>query len=375
MQNNYVLQSRDDEFIYSNDGKEIGIIMAVKTGTAANLTNENLKKVYLHSQDIPIRLYDVKLISRDNWFYDIPAFLGKNDITIFEEGDMVLIDYLASPPARQPFIVSSVQMFTKQETEAGGTPPINSGERYIQTSCGNSIHLRNDGGVVITGGYSLNAPDGSAGNYRVDNPFHFVIGGHQGVAWETGKPIRITLQDKLGSVFRVDNEGTLLFNRPDIKTQATTTEESISSSKTTVVGMVADKDESRGIYNLVVGKEGKEYFGERLSIEVGDSSKGDNRQSAPLTITVAKDITIESKNGDVTVKNNGRSITLTEAGEIKIGDPSATEPLVLGSKLLNLLSQIYAWGTVAGSAVGVPINTFVVPPPGPDMLSLKNKTN
>jgi hypothetical protein len=51
MQNNYVLQSRDDEFVYSNDGKEMGIIMAVKTGTAANITNENLKKIYLHSQD------------------------------------------------------------------------------------------------------------------------------------------------------------------------------------------------------------------------------------------------------------------------------------------------------------------------------------
>lgn len=373
MQNNYVLQSRDDEFVYSNDGKEMGVIMAVKTGTAANITNESLKKIYLHSQNIPIRLYDVKLISRDNWFYDIPAFLGKNDITIFEEGDMVLIDYLASPPARQPFIVSSVQMFTKQQTEAGGTPPINSGERYIQTSQGNSIHLRNDGGVVITGGYSLNAPDGSAGNYRVDNPFHFVMGGYQGVAWETGKPIRITLQDKLGSILRVDNDGTLLFSRPDIKTQATTTEETISSSKTTVVGVIADKDESRGVYNLAVGQTGDEYFGQGLDIKVGDSSKGDKRQSAPLTITVAKDIIIESKNGDITVKNNGRSITLTEAGEIKIGDPSATEPLVLGFKMLQFIGALYADVVKVSAVLGIP--TTADPGLLSQMLSKKNTTD
>lgn len=373
---NVKLVSREDEFEYSDSGKDIGVIEKVSKRAYADITNETVKKVYFHSQEQPIMVYDVKLVTRNLYLYDVPAFFSKNDITVLEEGDTVMIDYMASPPCREPFIVNTVNLYPGQAGVSFQTSvPVNVGERLIQTSKGNSVHLRADGAVCITGGYVLDEKE--EGHYYADNPFHIILGGRQGTMTETGNPARFTIMDKLGVILQSDNSGAVVLRHHNLFQSSNNSNEKASETKNVSVGVDSDIDTYRtGQYNSQVHKTGTEYFGEGLTINVGDSSRAGDLQSAPLTVTVAKAITIESKNGAVTVKNNGRSITLTEDGMIKIGDPtSSTEPLVLGSKLLTALAAIYAWGTAVGSAIGVPLAGFMPEAPGPSMLSQKNKTD
>jgi hypothetical protein len=374
---NVKLVAREDEFEYSDSGKDIGVIEKVSKRAYADITNATVQKVYLHSQQQPIFLYDVKLVTRNLYLYDVPAFFSKNDISVLEIGDTVMVDYMSSPPCREPFIVNTVNLYPGQAAVSFQTSvPVNEGERLIQTSKGNSIHLRQDGAVCITGGYVLE--NNEEGHYYSDNPFHLVLGGRQGMMKETGNPVRFTVMDKLGVIFQSDNAGALVTRRVKTFQSSNDSYETISETKNVSVGVDSELDAYRtGDYNLEVQRDGDEYFGQGLDIKVGDSSKGDKRQFAPLTITVAKAITIESKNGEITVKNNGRSITLTEAGEIKIGDPtSSTEPLVLGFKMLNWLAGLYSWATAVGSAVGVPPAALGVNLPlTTDLLSQKNTTD
>lgn len=374
MGSNYILQATYGESVYSPIGKELGMVLNVVVEPSANITDKNLRAIYPLSQNQPVRLYDVRLVTRGTIFYGVPAFLGKNDVTVFEEGDMVLIDYLASPPTRMPFIYASVELSPKNQTAIGNIPPVSSGERYIQTSINNSVHLRNDGGVVITGGYNLPAPDGTNdGTY--DNPFFFIIGGFQGVSSETGNPVRITLQDKLGPVFQVDNMGTLVFTRGSVETYASISEEHIMNNKSITVGAASTSDTGRiGTYSIAVGKTGTETFGEGLSITVGKSG-GTANQNASFNLEVANQAIIDAHNGKskLTIGSDGKIIV--SADNVLIGGTDASEPLVMGYKLLTWLAQLYAWGTAVGGIVGLPPASAGCSLPDNTLLSQKNTTD
>jgi len=96
-----------------------------------------------------------------------------------------------------------------------------------------------------------------------------------------------------------------------------------------------------------------------------------------MTVKIGKNCTatLKEDNGQPQIEfgTKDRKIVLTP-DSIQIGSGTATQPLLLGNKVVSFLAGIYAWANAVGGAIGVPLAGFAPEAPTPTSLcNMKHK--
>jgi hypothetical protein len=304
-------------------GKEIGIIRSVNATKFLNVTDKSLtdddKSALRYAQDLPNRTYNVELLTRPSRMYNsLPAYLGKNDVSILEIGDLVLIDYLGEN--KQPFIMQTINEFHGYSMMSGQTPTIpGPGERIIQTSAKNFVYWRNDGGIMVR-------------SFSPGNMCELLLGGGQGLSQLTGYQLVASLRDDNGPILHVDSNGTLCLHRTAIEMTSVNGREQCGESKTVDVGVDATtsgKDGRVGTYNLNVYKDRNDYVATEYVLEVGDAKDDEPAiVNAKMSQFIAQKFSLVVGDNKAT-DESGRKLVLTmdsnndtqkKTFDVKVGD-------------------------------------------------------
>ena len=381
----FVLTRRELEF--DETRRDVGIIQEIDVAPIVSPDDKDKQAVLAVSQPAPTQTYTVKLISRALVLRGVPAYLGKNDVTILEKDDVVIVEYLRENG--RPYIVGTKSDVYQLDMLSGWVAdPVQIGGRLLQTRAGNGIHFRSDGGVVILAG---DVTRDTEGNIQTRNIGQFLIlGGRQGKVKVDGKDvdIRFSLESKLGQSLKVDALGNVYILGPTLDFSSSYLKTSVAEDEIKEVGVDVDTDSERtGNQTVIVHKKGDYTIGEELSLAVGDvdDAASQARKTAKATVSVAKQMTVKiGKNCTATLKeDNGqpqiefgtkdRKIVLTP-DSIQIGSGTATQPLLLGNKVVSFLAGIYAWANAVGGAIGVPLAGFAPEAPTPTSLcNMKHK--
>ena len=349
---------------------DLGVVLEVVKEPVSKTENSYKKSTYLETQPLVMNYYHIKFINRPGVLRFVPS-VGRSVRKIYSVGDVVLIAYLEDN--YQPVILTDIDFLPVEHLQNRAPAVLNEGDVCISTGQGASVHL-SEGQVRITGEDSISE----------HSSVTLLIGeGAEQKSLETDEPIVFRVYGNSWEIC-VDASGDLKISSNEQMSTNSVLKEHVSFEKETVVGVETNKDNSRqGTDTEIIHKKKQVYVGEEYEIKVGDKDKSDNRNKAVFRLNstykielVGDDgkakgsIEIDNKKKKLVIEYEGKSIIIDGNTQmIKIGSETATEPLVLGHKLMSVLVPLYGWATTVGTMLGIPPQALGCSPPGPNLIS------